>query len=124
MRAILFRGKRVDNDDWVYGYFTEVIDPESGEKASVIVTDIFNVDATDNIYFVDPFTVGEFTGKVDADGNKIFEGDVLGIVEAKHGAGMLIVSDIRESAFLNNNSRAYKIIGNIHDGELIFGGKE
>lgn len=77
MREILFRGKRIDNGEWVEGFLVVV------GKLYYILTG--KVDITKGVAFerfeVIPSTVGQFTGLTDKDGVKIFEGD---IVESKY----------------------------------------
>ena len=71
-REILFRGKRADNGEWVYGYLI---------GNNVIVGEVVDFDEdyfnTEFWYKVDPETVGEFTGLTDKNGTKIFDGDIV-----------------------------------------------
>lgn len=69
-REIEFRGKRLDNDEWLYG------DLMHGNQGGCY---IYPLDA-ENLYTenkVDPDTVGQFTGTKDKHGKKVFEGDVV-----------------------------------------------
>lgn len=124
MREILFRGKRVDNGEWIEGYLVKMFCELS----------IMKIDDENVVYPITPETVGQYIGLTDKNGTKIFEGDILiddnnwfkGLVVFRHtsispdfddsceGSGFYAVVQripYRGLTYLCSS----KIIGNIHD---------
>ena len=88
MKDILFRGKRVDNGEWVEGNYYEskisgcfILLPKIKvrKKDVVVINDSFEVAE------VIPETVGQCTGLTDKNGKKIFEGDIISAITLDTG---------------------------------------
>lgn len=130
-REILFRGKRIDNGEWVEGNFCAV------EKLDCSGDEYFIIEhaANGGQHQVDPETVGQYTGRTAQCKDKIFEGDRCIVTTFDHeGADYqhecVVVWDDGCLAFSGENNEfwmpvAYiedtdsdvEVIGNIHDTE-------
>ncbi len=82
IREIKFRGKRVNNGEWVYGYLTMCTDGSCYITTEVERNVLRYVKGKPSYVFtrieyeVDPKTVGQYTGMEDKGENKIIEGDL------------------------------------------------
>ena len=75
MREIKFRGKRIDNGEWVYGYIVKVASPCG--LGWVMHIPAKDPDDNHRVVQVNPSTVGQYTGLKDKNGTEIFEGDAV-----------------------------------------------
>lgn len=82
MREILFKAKRIDNGEWVEGYYTEYNGKTFIGINIFIYSDIFEVFCTPLIRWleVDPETLCQFTGLCDKNGKRIWENNVVWLV--------------------------------------------
>lgn len=127
-REILFRGKRVDNGEWVEGYYCPTPFSRFPCKPSIYAVATIN-DHWRGIEVIFE-TVGQFTGLTDKNDAKIFEGDIL-----KFRSGIYSVEwDNEHSKFLQRDGQFSRelhiwiakseIVGNIHDNPELLKGEE
>ena len=121
MRAINFRGKRLDNGEWVYGFV--LFNNDKSEAVIAKLTDTESVCV--NVF---PDTVGQFTGFLDSNDERIYAGDIVkfiaydasgnelenqqGVVKFRFGS--YLIGGYNMYDILLNDDEA-EVIGNIHD---------
>ena len=136
MREIKFRGKRVDNGEWVYGYLQK----QAVEGAEYYITwpctELIN-----NCRVVIPKTIGQFTGLYDKNDTPIYDGDIIDIHQTINGYNQFVIEykdygfstkyynqkenkairwyeyDLDELFDVNESEKELEVIGNIHDKE-------
>lgn len=123
-RKILFKAKRLDNGEWVEGYFYA----ECGNAYIIEDRQKHSMLNRNEAVLVDPSTVCQFTGLKDEDGTEIWEHDILknlpmtNEVTFRNGSFIIIEDyddDIVEiplsNCVLEGNICYLKVIGNKFD---------
>jgi uncharacterized phage protein (TIGR01671 family) len=106
-REILFRGKRRDSKEWIYG---SLIDFRDGDFAITVKSSI------PTWAIVQPETVGQYSGIKDKNGSKIFEGDIVERDDMRVPQEIIFhYGTFREKDTDTISSTSWKVIGNIHD---------
>lgn len=133
MREILFRGKSLKDSEWTEGYYCRY--GWTGKEKDYIIPDyasaLWGVEVESN-------TIGQFTGLIDSEGRKIFEGDIIqdgncdynkyvveystergGFLPFAHGdgCGCCEINTLHDST-------CHTVIGNIYDNPELIGGAD
>ena len=128
----LYRGKRIDNGEWVYGNLIgeDVIVPKGQE----FYIEGHYLDSGLDMYIVDPKTVGQYTDLKDKNDKKIFKGNIVKcydemfrkafIGEVVYRSGSFCIKEAEDDYLYHFRWDDYEceVIGNIHDNpELLKG---
>lgn len=144
MREILFKAKRLDDNEWVYGYLVKHPSAIQIGETSPWFIHVPPEHPEDNggIHNVNEKTICQYTGLTDSKNQKVFEGDIIefddtysginfighiefGNPNGKYDWGFQIVHDSGDAPrndillwFDMEEAGAYsEIIGNIHDSK-------
>ena len=141
MREILFRGKRIDNGEWIEGYLCkcEFLQNRVYILPIAYVAQVCHDERHElmigGFAEVDPVTVGEYTGLADCRRMRIYEGDIIRTKKYGKVVGHTNVNDYdtfyvtyrlcvfrlerdkpdRGFHLVDNGFDKMEIIGNIHD---------
>lgn len=121
MREIEFRGKRIDNGEWVYGSLITAIVSKKNKSINTFIKLQDAVETNLETFVVKPESIGQFTGLLDKNGNKIFEGDILksDIFDSQEFTLEFISGSFNGYTYgyllKNEHFNRSEIIGNIHE---------
>ena len=131
MREIIFRGKTVDRDRWVYGSLISLDDdccfivPMIVRASTLSKRDLVRME----MEAVSPGSIGQYTGVKDKNGVRVFEGDIVRTqfgrlvrieyrtLEGFVGFDMTAIESEHERPWSSTAWRSgnIEVVGNIHD---------
>ena len=105
MREILFKSKRIDNGEWIEGYYVKTYNNQ-GKLTDRIFREFGADEGNEWGFFeIDPETLCQYTGLKDKNGKRIWENDICKMVYDGKSHTYVIVWDEEEFDFKGTNGK-------------------